>query len=149
MEPERKKGRGGWKGGPQESSRRYYRLHKDRILLVNRERELIKRYGLTLKEYEKICEEQGHKCAICGKQKQELRHQRLNVDHDHSTGAVRGLLCNVCNRAIGLLRDDAGLLRAAADYLEDNCANNDFGRQPAANNWIWSSEFQSGQEATV
>lgn len=42
----------------------------------------------------------------------------LAIDHCHETGQVRKLLCNNCNRAIGLLKDDAGLLRRAADYLD-------------------------------
>ena len=61
-------------------------------------------------------------CAIC--KKPELNRsngpnpKRLSVDHCHETGAVRGLLCNNCNRAIGLLGDDPALLRAAVEYLE-------------------------------
>lgn len=42
----------------------------------------------------------------------------LAVDHDHETGCLRGLLCEGCNRGIGLLRDDPDLLRRAADYIE-------------------------------
>lgn len=45
--------------------------------------------------------------------------RRLAVDHNHETGQIRGLLCSNCNRAIGLLRDDAGLMRKAADYVDN------------------------------
>lgn len=59
---------------------------------------------------------QGGKCAICGGTNP--GGHRLAVDHDHTTGAVRGLLCHACNAGIGKLRDDPALLRVAADYLD-------------------------------
>lgn len=52
------------------------------------------------------------RCEICGKV------DKLDLDHSHSTGAVRGELCGVCNRAIGLFRDDAEIVRKALNYLE-------------------------------
>lgn len=78
-------------------------------------------YGLTIEEYEQIAEAQGHRCAICGERETTLRNgklQRLAVDHCHTIGRVRGLLCNTCNRAIGLFRDNVETLRKAIDYLE-------------------------------
>lgn len=57
---------------------------------------------------------QGGRCLLCGEVKP------LAVDHDHVTGAVRGLLCKGCNTGIGLLREDPMLLRAAARYLESH-----------------------------
>lgn len=116
---------------------------------MNREKELLKRYGLSVETYEEICVKQNHSCAICGKHEDDTRHNKLSVDHDHVTGLVRGLLCANCNFAIGNMQDSAGLLRAAAEYLEKNRARDDFGRQPASTNWIWSSELKSGQEATI
>ena len=73
------------------------------------------KYGISVDEYERMLAEQIGRCAICGKQPDSRR--RLAVDHDHLTGALRGLLCTSCNTGIGHLRDDAERLRLAHDYL--------------------------------
>jgi hypothetical protein len=79
------------------------------------------KYGITLAEYTKMLEDQSRSCAICGCLENSSRvHGSLAVDHCHSTGSVRGLLCNQCNRAIGMLNDDVDLLRSALKYLEKN-----------------------------
>lgn len=81
---------------------------------------LRKNYGLTVEEYEALLDEQGGLCAICQRPERAQRAgrtMRLPVDHDHTTGRIRGLLCHSCNRAIGLLQDDPALLVRAADYL--------------------------------
>jgi hypothetical protein len=79
---------------------------------------ILKTYGLTLEQYEALYEAQGGVCYICeiatGKTK------RLSVDHDHTTGYVRGLLCTVCNKMLGLLRDDPDRAYRMADYLAGN-----------------------------
>ena len=59
---------------------------------------------------------QGGVCAICHQPRPEER--TLHVDHDHSTGAIRGLLCFTCNNALGDFRDSSELFHAAAGYLE-------------------------------
>lgn len=69
-------------------------------------------YGLTEADYRRLEHRQGGACAICGDQP-----ELLFVDHDHRTGAVRGLLCDPCNRAIGHLRDSPGVCTRAAEYL--------------------------------
>jgi len=77
------------------------------------------RYGIDAVEYYRIFEEQNGKCAICQVHQDSLK-QRLAVDHNHITGAVRGLLCRPCNQAIGVLKCDSGtevLLKAIA-YIE-------------------------------
>lgn len=71
-------------------------------------------------EYHKLLKEQNGVCAIC-KKSEIAKHKgtikNLAVDHRHSDGKVRGLLCGNCNRAIGMLKDDPELLLAAANYL--------------------------------
>lgn len=61
-----------------------------------------------------MADAQDYRCAVCG---EPPTRRRLDVDHDHKTGAVRGLLCSDCNIALGKFRDDPDRLRAAADYL--------------------------------
>lgn len=73
-------------------------------------------YGLTVDEFLELHEKQDGKCAICGNAPSTQRG--LHVDHCHTTGVVRGLLCHGCNVGIGALKDDVGLLRAAIDYLK-------------------------------
>lgn len=74
-------------------------------------------YGITLDQYEQMLADQNYKCAICGIDKCQSG-KGFSIDHDHATGAVRGLLCFHCNSAIGKLGDSPERCRAAADYLE-------------------------------
>ena len=78
-------------------------------------------FGITRLQYSKLLEAQGGVCAIC-KQKETRKHQngktlRLAIDHDHSSGEIRGLLCRRCNIALGLLEDNIDLLAAMQAYL--------------------------------
>jgi hypothetical protein len=79
-------------------------------------------YGLEPGQYEEILREQCGLCAICREPEHATRQdgtpRPLNVDHDHASGAIRGLLCGGCNKTLGNMRDDPARLRAAADYLE-------------------------------
>ncbi len=97
------------------------RLRDDAASRRIKERQWNRQYGITRADYQRMFEEQGGVCAICGRQetatrKGTLRH--LAVDHCHKTNAVRGLLCHVCNSGIGYFRDDAALIRRALSYLE-------------------------------
>jgi hypothetical protein len=75
----------------------------------------LKRYGLTIKSYKVLVDKQAGVCAICGES--ETTFARLSVDHCHISGRIRGLLCNNCNRGIGLLKDSATILLRAHEYL--------------------------------
>lgn len=78
---------------------------------------LMKKYGITLEQYNQMLDKQDHCCAICDKHKSEF-NQNLAVDHNHVTGEIRGLLCTYCNhRVIGRHRD-GNLLRKMADYVD-------------------------------
>lgn len=81
-----------------------------------REGHLLRKYGITQADYEGMLQEQAGGCSICGDPPPEK--VSLHVDHDHDTGAVRGLLCVRCNNAIGMLRENVDLLTLVAEYLE-------------------------------
>lgn len=76
-------------------------------------RNLRVKYGLTEKGYNDLLNDQGHRCAIC----RSPLGVSVHVDHDHETGAVRGILCFVCNTALGKFRDSVEILQAAIAYL--------------------------------
>jgi hypothetical protein len=67
-----------------------------------------RKYNLTIGQAEEIY---SKGCEICGS------FNRLNIDHDHTSGKVRGCLCNKCNQAIGLFTDNVDLLGRAINYL--------------------------------
>lgn len=73
-------------------------------------------YGLTVRELHELMERQGRACAIC--RTPDWGVKGPSVDHCHTTGAVRGILCGSCNNGLGRFRDDPARLRAAAAYLE-------------------------------
>jgi hypothetical protein len=77
---------------------------------------LKERYGITKEQYETMLEDQGGTCAICTSASTK---GSLHVDHCHSTGRVRGLLCPECNKALGLLRDNVETLHRAIQYLRN------------------------------
>ncbi|NDB61103.1 recombination endonuclease VII [bacterium] len=94
-----------------------YKHGRSRTREYDLELHMMKNYGLDLKDYQKLLEAQNHKCAICGSPPPNNRKTRLSIDHCHKTGKVRGLLCDRCNRSIGLLKDDVSILKKAIEYL--------------------------------
>lgn len=80
----------------------------------NRVRRLKKKYNLTPEEYENKVKSQDNKCAIC----QKVPTKKLVVDHCHSTGEIRGLLCNKCNMGLGHFLDSSETLESALRYLQ-------------------------------
>ena len=66
------------------------------------------RYKITLEDYNKMFEEQGKACKICKTTEYRGKGKHMHVDHCHKTGKVRGILCNICNRALSLI-ESAGL----------------------------------------
>ena len=91
--------------------RDWYHRNRDRT----RDNVLRSRHGITLADFERMLAEQGGVCAICGRPPN--GHGALHVDHCHTTGRIRGLLCFSCNYAVGALQDKPELFERAADYL--------------------------------
>ena len=83
---------------------------------IGRNAKLKNKYGITLGDYNRILENQNHSCKICGTTNSG-RRGTLDVDHCHTTGKVRGLLCTNCNNGLGRFKDSADLLASAIKYL--------------------------------
>jgi len=81
-------------------------------------RQVLRKYGMTLEDYDRMVAEQDGKCAICGREGgADNTKKRLAVDHCHETNLVRGLLCTNCNQGIGNFKDDSEVIKMAVAYL--------------------------------
>jgi hypothetical protein len=76
----------------------------------------LKKYGLTFDQYNQMLDRQNKCCAMC--KLPPSANKRLSIDHCHSTGKVRGLLCSNCNFILGLAKDSPAVLKNGAYYLE-------------------------------
>lgn len=83
----------------------------------NKIRQRLHRYGLTAAQYDALLLQQDKRCAICHTD-DPGRMKNWCIDHCHTTGAVRGLLCQPCNLGLGGFRDNPAHLEAAIAYLE-------------------------------
>jgi hypothetical protein len=112
-------------------SKVYYQDNKERIdklsvLWHHNNKEILKdgalrkKYGITLQQRTIMSEEQGGRCKICNIEEKHSTRQALCVDHDHDTGAVRGLLCGRCNVGLGMFQDSSEFIIKAATYLQEN-----------------------------
>lgn len=85
-----------------------------------RNNKLKQKYGINTKDYERMFQEQKGQCACCGRNAQQLpdANKKLCVDHCHTTGKVRALLCHGCNSALGLFKESVSSLESAIAYLK-------------------------------
>lgn len=86
--------------------------------ICSRKAHLKRTYGLTLEQFNEKLESQGNVCAICRSNNTRDKHGVMAVDHCHSTGKIRGLLCFKCNSALGNFDDNKQLLIETLKYLE-------------------------------
>lgn len=82
-----------------------------------RESNLKRKYGISDGQYREMLSAQNGQCAICGTLDPKGRNGQFHIDHDHDTGKIRALLCNLCNHGLGAFRDKTELLSKAIDYL--------------------------------
>lgn len=102
-----------------ERLRRYAADFPERRVSAQR-RHRLKQYGLTPEQYNELVAAQEGKCAVCA-----TAEHLLHIDHDHTTGKVRGLLCGNCNRALGILKEDPERITALAAYAKQHCEGGD------------------------
>jgi hypothetical protein len=103
------------KAGAAAYQKQYRQKHKAKARHGN----LVRKYGIGLKEYDELFITQEGCCAICGTHQTELS-RALVVDHNHETGEIRGLLCHKCNLTLGYVNDNIRVLVNAIKYLEKN-----------------------------
>lgn len=120
-------------------NKKYYQKYREESLLYQRQYRLdnlekvketdknyrlkhriMRDYGISNQDYLNMLNNQNYKCAICNVDQSSLS-RKLNIDHCHKTGKVRGLLCNTCNRALGYFHDSIYNLKKAMEYLNVNC----------------------------
>jgi len=89
----------------------------EKVKKMKRQSHLKTKYGLSIQEYNKMFEKQEGCCAICKRHQSSLKGV-LNVDHNHLTNDIRGLLCTKCNSYIGYIDEDFNVLKRMIDYFE-------------------------------
>lgn len=99
-------------------SRRYREKHRDKVNHNARHAASLRRYGITPDEKWALLDTQGGRCAIC--RTSEPGRRGWQVDHDHKSGKVRGILCARCNLALGNAHDDVVTLQMMIDYLNSH-----------------------------
>lgn len=102
-------------GGPKEDGQISHCLVCSGVYSGRRVRHIAREYGVPLSEALRLAS--ITKCEVCG-EGPKANEKYLHVDHDHESGRVRGVLCRSCNHCLGFARDNPGLLRALAFYLE-------------------------------
>lgn len=96
---------------------KYYRENPIKVKALRKSARRKRDYGITTNDYNKLVLDQKGCCAICGRNPSESE-KYLYIDHDHTSGIVRGLLCRRCNVALGMMNEDIDILKAAIMYLQ-------------------------------
>lgn len=101
-----------------QKTREWLKNHPGKTKAYARRFKLKTIYGMTEDDFQRLLKRQESVCAICHQKCRQ--RETLCIDHDHTTGKVRGLLCQDCNHIIGLAKDSPERLRAAATYVQDS-----------------------------
>lgn len=100
-------------------AKRWYEQNREHVKQRSRAWRLKDEFGITASEYDELLQKQNGVCAICRKENNR-KGQRLHVDHEHTLGKVRGLLCNNCNLGLGYLQDSPDILLVASEYVRNH-----------------------------
>jgi hypothetical protein len=100
------------KSRKRETNKAWYLRNKEKVHNVG-----MSKYGITTADYDAILKAQNNCCKICNSHESKFT-KKLAVDHCHSTGEIRGLLCTYCNRGLGFFKDNIGTLEAAILFLK-------------------------------
>ena len=92
------------------------RKYPEKVKKIQRNSQLKTDYGINTIIYEQMLAQQDGRCAIC-ERPQSMLNRRFAVDHDHTTGKIRGLLCVPCNTSLGKLNNNPAILQRAIVYL--------------------------------
>lgn len=103
-----------------EEKREYDKKYREENWYKRTSSKLKNNYNITLDDYFIILKEQDGKCAICNATESSHKNKTLSVDHCHTTGKIRGLLCHHCNAGLGQFRDNIEVLKNAIKYLKNN-----------------------------
>ena len=106
---------GTYKWDDPKRSSKWYEKNPERAKAKMREWTLRVRYGLTEESRALLLLGQDGKCKICSK---DLTGKKSVIDHNHTTGKVRGILCHLCNSWLGVAKDNPAVAMRAARYLE-------------------------------
>lgn len=99
-------------------SKRHYQKDKDKVNTRSKSNRLMRNIGISIDDYQAIMEKHDGRCDICGTAEPGGPHGKFNLDHCHSTGTLRGILCRRCNTSIGQFEDSVELLESAIRYLK-------------------------------
>ncbi len=99
-----------------EYQRKYREINSKRVKELSRKTHIMRKFGITIEEYDAMSSAQNGVCAIC--ENYCATGYKLAVDHNHKTGKIRALLCKNCNTAIGLLKENTDTMTKAIKYLE-------------------------------
>jgi len=97
------------------ASKKWRTTHPEKHLMGNRKRSLRRKYGLTIDQMKQMYISQDGVCAICTEKFKNTKN--MQVDHNHTTGQVRQLLCGPCNYLIGNAKEDVSIMKRAIDYI--------------------------------
>lgn len=100
-----------------EYHKHYYKKNKVLVSEKTRNNTLKRLYGISLKQYNTMLEKQDSRCACCGIGA-EFQKRRLAVDHNHTTGKIRELLCTKCNTIIANADESIEVLQLAIEYIK-------------------------------